>query len=339
MSGLFDPIRIGKLELGNRVVMAPMLVGWATTKGEVTDRLIEHYVARAKGGVGLIITEACCPDPKGRATKRDLLISDDNRIAAFAKLAEAVQAHGSKIVLQLGHAGANAAGATVLPKYCNSQPLVPSNASKTSKKTEYKVLTTSEVKGQVLAFAAAANRAKVAGFDGIEVLAGHGELINQFLSPYYNRRTDEYGGSSENRMRFLTEIIAEAKKRVGDDFPFLVRFSADEYLDGGLSLEDTQPLAKRLEEVGIHLLDVSATSHNIQKAGPYEGWLVYLAEAIKQVVSVPVITVGRISTPKFADSIVREEKADMVALGRGLLYDANWTLKAAESLGVKLGQE
>ncbi|MCB5936723.1 NAD(P)/FAD-dependent oxidoreductase [Caldibacillus thermoamylovorans] len=329
---LFQKGRIGHLRLKNRVVMPGMFTSLAGPNGELTDQQIRYYEERAKGGVGLIITEFTTIDYElGRGGANQLRIDDDRFIPGFYRLANTIHKYGAKIFVQLHHAGRESNSLLTNGK----QIVAPSSVTCAAVGEEPRALTTIEVKDLIQKFIRGAYRAKIAGLDGVELHAAHGYLINQFLSPYTNLRHDEYGGSFENRLRFLQEIIQGIKKQCGADFPVTVRLSVDEFEEGGLDVPLSQEISKYIEKIGANGIHASSGNYNTMETvidSPLfeEGWKVYLAEEIKKVVNIPVITVGNIRHPQFADAILAEEKADFVAIGRGHIADPEWVRKVVE---------
>ncbi|MDI6871862.1 MAG: FAD-dependent oxidoreductase [Bacillota bacterium] len=328
---LFQPGRIGRVEVRNRLVMPPMATNYAGENGEVTDRMVRYYAERAKGGAGLIIIEnAQVEYPRGKNVVRQLRIDDDKFIPGLRWLAESVHDHGALVLQQIHHGGRQ----TTLGTTENVPPVSCSPVPCGFLQTQPEELSREEISRLIALFAAAAGRAKQARFDGIEIHGAHGYLINQFMSPYTNKRVDEYGGSFERRMRFPLEIIRECRKAAGPDFIIGFRLSADEFVEGGIRLEEGIRIAKALESAGIDLLHVTSGIYEsmstiLETMAYEEGWRVYLAEAIKKEVRIPVITVGVIRTPELADRIIAEGKADFVAIGRGLITDPEFAVKAA----------
>ncbi len=329
---LFEEGRIGHVILKNRVVMPAMGTGMAGPYGEITDHQIRYYEERAKGGVGLIITEFTSIDYElGRGIVNQLRIDEDRFIPGLHRLARAVQKYGTKIFVQLHHAGRESNSLLTGGK----QIVAPSPVTCAAIGEEPRELTTSEVKEIINKFISGAFRCKVAGIDGVELHGAHGYLINQFLSPNTNLRTDEYGGTFEKRMRFLEEIITGIKKLCGKDFPVTVRLSVDEFEEGGINLQLSRKISRYLEKIGADGLHASSGNYNTMETvieSPLfeEGWKVYLAEEIKKEVTIPVITVGNIRDPRFAETILAEGKADFVAIGRGHIAEPDWVHKAAE---------
>jgi len=328
---LFQPGRIGKVTVRNRLVMPPMATNYGGEDGEVTDRMIRYYEERAKGGVGLIIVENAQVDyPTGKNVVRQHRIDNDKFVPGLRLLATAIKRHGAVALQQIHHAGRQTTPAVTE----GHVPVAPSPVPCRYLGVQPRELTGEEIETLINKFAEAAARAKLAGFDGIELHGAHGYLIGQFMSPYTNRRVDQYGGTLEGRLRFPLEIIRRTREKVGDDFIIGFRFSADEFVPGGITLDEARQIAARLEQAGVDVLHVSAGIYEsmdrvLEPMSYPEGWRVYLAEAIKQVVTIPVITVGVIRTPEMADRIIAEGKADFVAVGRGLITDPEFALKAA----------
>ena len=329
---VFEEGKIGHVSLQNRIVMPGMSTRLASSNGEITDGQIRYYEERAKGGVGLIITEFTTIDYElGRAETNQLRIDDDHFISGFQRLAHCIHKYGTKIFVQLHHAGRQSNSLLTGGK----KMVAPSPVTCMAVGEEPRELTTSEVKSLIQKFIDGAYRAKAAGIDGVEVHGAHGYLINQFLSPNTNLRKDEYGGSFENRIRFLEEIIVGIKKRCGDDFPVTVRLSVDEFEEGGLDVPLSQKISRYLEKIGVDAINVSSGNYNtmetiIESPLYEEGWKVYLAEEIKKVVTIPVIAVGNIRDPKYVNTILAEGKADFVAIGRGHIADPEWVRKVAD---------
>ncbi len=326
---LFEPGRIGSLELKNRLVMPPMGTNYALKDGSVTQRQIDYYEERSKGGVGLVIVEISCVDsPVGKAAVRQICIDDDRFIPDLSKLAESIKRHGAKAAIQIHHAGRQTSS-----KLTGHQPVAPSPVPIPGGE-QPRELTLSEIASLVTRFAEAAERAKKAGFDGVEIHGAHGYLVSQFLSPLSNHRRDAYGGSLENRARFLLEVIEAIRERVGSDYPVWCRLSAMEIgVEGGITLEETQVVAQLAEKAGVDAIHVSAHQVTPARRPPMAQppcLFVPLAEGIKKVVSVPVIAVGRIS-PELGEGVLRDGKADFISIGKALLADPHLPQKVARS--------
>jgi 2,4-dienoyl-CoA reductase (NADPH2) len=345
---LFSPVRIGGLELRNRIAMAPMGVELGDTTGAVTEGLIAYYEARARGGAGLLITEnTSAAYPWGANSEHELAFSDDRYIPGLARLTERVHAHGAKIAAQLAHHGKVAR----LDVWQGRDMIVPSVSGLHGENTMGQDLTSEEmeimahsmghlgnagireatredVERLIEAFAAAAERARRAGFDAVELHAAHGYILSEFLSPAINRREDDYGGSPERRARLLTDVIRAVKARAGTDFPVWCRIDAVELRTPcGITLADAERTAELAEEAGADAIHVSAYCDGSSAPGFLEAPLVHeeaafvaYAEAIKRRVSVPVIAVGRIE-PELAERLVREGRVDLVSMARKMLAD------------------
>ncbi|MBI4281941.1 MAG: NADH:flavin oxidoreductase [Chloroflexi bacterium] len=327
MPGLLDPVRIKSLELPNRLVMPPMANLFATEDGEVTERLLSHYRERAPG-VGLVIVEHSYVMPAGRARVHQTGVHSDAVIPGLTLLAETVHELGAKIAIQLNHAGAKAWADPAL-----GAPAGPSAVTAPNSRIVPRELSVGEIREVVVAFGKAAVRTVEAGFDAVELHGAHGFLVNQFTSPLTNRRSDRYGGSLENRMRLALEIVAEVRSRVGSGYPVLFRLGADDMMDGGLTVEEGQRIAVALVKAGVDVIDVSGGHRGSQDIGfTGQGYLIPLAEKIKKVVAVPVIGVGGITEPEFADQVIREGRVDLVAVGRAILHNPGWARQATAIL-------
>ncbi len=319
------------MKIKNRLVLAPMATHYADENGAVTLRLKNYYAERAKGGVGLIILESGYVHPLGRGGVRRLGLHQDGLIPGLKELVDLIHAEGSKISSQLHHAGRQANvmalhGAT--PVSCSSIPAALEGVVP-------RTLKVWEIEELVEAFGQAARRSLAAGFDAILIHAAHGYLIHQFLSPCSNTRKDLYGGSFSRRIRFLKDIVHHCQEVVGKDYPLMVRISASEFIPGGITLKDTQKIAKHLEAWGVKAIHVSAGTHETQEMElqPMDiprGCLIPLAEGIKKVVRVPVAAVGRIVDPQMAEEILEDGKADLITLGRALLADPEFPKKTLE---------
>jgi len=329
---LFESASMGSLRAKNRLIMAPMGTRLSSEVGGVTQRQIDYYAERAKGGVGAIITEVTCVDhPVGLTGPTNLSLHDNAFIAGHNELVEAVQTYGAKIFCQLVHAGRQTRPASIK----GMQPVAPSAIPCKFIGVTPRELTTGETEEIVQKFIEAAVRAKTAGYDGVELHGAHGYLIAQFMSASSNHRKDRYGGELRNRMRFPLEIIHGIRKELGSGFPLLFRFSAEEFVEGGRDLEESREVAKILEDAGVDALHVSAGTYDsmptmIEPMSYAQAWKIYMSESIKGVVHIPVIGVGAIRTPQVAEEILTAGKADFVALGRTLLADPHWPNKAKE---------
>ncbi len=310
--------------------MPPMATNFADEDGAVNDRHIAYYVKRAKGGVGYITFEHTGILKQGRAFPNMALIDSDQHIPPFKELVEAIHKENGKIVIQINHAGRQTSASIT-----GSPIVAPSAIPCPVRKEMPKELSYEEIQKIIEAFGQAARRVKESGADGVEIHMAHGYLLCQFLSPFSNKRTDEYGGDADRRMRMALEVLRAVRNKVGADFPVLCRLSADEYVEGGLKIEDSKEIAKALERNGADVLHISAcvaTSGYLNHPPYYaeEGVFVHLAQGIKSVVGVPVITVGRIRTPELANQILEEKKADLISMGRALIADPDLPTKALQ---------
>ncbi|MBN8190849.1 NADPH dehydrogenase NamA [Bacillus sp. NTK074B] len=324
---LFEPYKLKNVELKNRIVMAPMCMYSSHHEdGKVENWHRTHYTSRAVGGVGLIILEASAVTPQGRISPQDLGIWDDAHIEGLKELVDLMKEQGAKTGIQLAHAGRKAV--------LDGDILAPSAISFNDEMKTPVEMSANDIEETIAAFIKGAERAKRAGFDVIEIHGAHGYLINEFLSPLSNKRTDEYGGSAENRYRFLREII-DGIQQVWDG-PLLVRVSAKDYHDEGLDVEDYVVFAKWMKEQGVDLIDVSSGALVPARIPVFPGYQVKLAEDIKNGAGIDTGAVGLITTGIQAEEILQNERADLVLLARELLRDPYWPRTAAKELGVEI---
>lgn len=333
---LFQPGRIGSLEVKNRLVMPPMGTNMATPDGLMTEEIIAHYRARARGGTGLIIVETTCVDaPGGKTTAFQLALSDDRYIPGLRRLAEAIHLEGSRAVLQLQHGGrgTNSSITGVQPVAPSAVPM-PYGTQVGYEGEMPRELSVPEIKDLVRRFAAAAARAREAGFDGVEIHSTGYYLVAQFISSTANLRRDEYGGSLPNRARFLTEIVRAVRERVGRDYPVLCKVSAMELGPGaGLTFEEAQQVARLAQEAGADALEIAAMLWGVIPQIPpptaeASGGLLPFMEGLKKSVSIPIIAAGRV-TPELGEKALQEGHADFIAMGKALIADPDLPLKAA----------
>ncbi|MCP3738579.1 NADPH dehydrogenase NamA [Rossellomorea sp. BNER] len=324
---LFEPYKLKNITLKNRIVMAPMCMYSSHNEdGKVENWHKTHYTSRAVGGVGLIIQEATSVTPQGRISPQDLGIWSDDHIEGLTELVSLIKEQGAMTGIQLAHAGRKAV--------LEGEILAPSAIPFNDKMKTPKEMSLGDIKETVQAFKDGAIRAKKAGFDVIEIHAAHGYLINEFLSPLSNKRSDEYGGSAENRYRFLKEIIGETKTVW--DGPLLVRVSAKDYQNDGLDLEDYIEISKWMKAQGVDLIDVSSGAVVPAQIPVYPGYQVKLAEGIKHGADIPTGAVGLITTGIQAEEILQNERADLILLARELLRDPYWPRTAAIELQTEL---
>ena len=325
LDSLFQPIDIGKLQLKNRIVFLAAATEYSDN-GFVEQREVDYMAARARGGSGLLTTGMLVPSYMGPIPLN--VIYDDKFIPNLRQLTDAVHKEGTKIAAQIGiqYFWAKDESSPV-------EEVSPSGIA-TRRNSSPRALTVDEIHRIVDAYAEASRRARDANFDAVEIMCGIGYLIARFLSPLTNRRTDEYGGSLDNRMRFMLEIIAATKDKVGDDYPLICRMCADDFMEGGQRLEETSQVAIALERAGVHCLNVGAGWHECRTPLVYmsvpRGNFVYLAEEIKKAVDIPVVAGYRINDPVLADSIIAEGRADLVGMARAIIADPEFPNKARQ---------
>ena len=318
---LLDPLKVKNYTLRNRIVLPPMQTGRATFEGAVTNKLINFYVRRSSA-LGLPIVEHAYVSPMGKIGPKQLGIYDDKLIGGFEKLAKGIHEVGAPAVVQISHAG----GVTN-KKVIGTEPAGPSARPKT------RMLEVSEIEAIADDFAKAAERAVKADLDGVELHGAHGYLLNQFFSPLLNKREDEYGGSLENRMRFPLTVVGKVRERLSGKL-LLYRLGSDDLAPSGTHIEDSVVFAKRLEQSGVDIIDVSGgmCGSEPKQLRQIKGYFIPQASEIKNAVNVPVIGVGGITNAKFADELVSEGKVDLVAVGRAFWRDYQWAEKAIETL-------
>jgi len=334
---LFEPIKVGNLELKNRIKMPAMAVVPPESEDVVINRLKAFYIERAKGGVAIIGVSSTAT----RLIEDPMLgLYDDKFIRGLSVLTNAVHAHGAKIYAQMGVGYSWAFGdgpvEVISPSGVSfsGRPGTPFRMGGPLEPTMPRALSVDEIQSIVESYGNGARRAREAGFDAVEIIASVGYVITQFLSPLTNKRTDEYGGSLQNRMRLILEIIENMKKKTGNDFTYTCRLSGSDLLDGGYSIQDTATMAQMLEKAGIHEIDVMSGWHNapfpiIQTDVPQGRWA-YMAGAVKKVVSIPVAAGTQIQDVLVAEKVLAEGKADMVYMARALLADPELPNKARE---------
>lgn len=327
MAKLFEPFTIRNTTFKNRIIMAPMCMYSSLNEdGMIEDWHKIHYSTRAVGQVGLIIVEATAVQPAGRISAQDLGIWNDDHVEGLAEAVSLMQQHGAKTGIQLAHAGRKA---TVDGDIYAPSAIAFSDSYRTPVE-----MTVEDIKETVQAFKAGAVRAKKAGFDVIELHAAHGYLINEFLSPLSNKRTDTYGSSAENRYRLLREVIDEVKTVW--EGPLFVRISAHDYADGGMTADSYVEMAQWMKEQGVDLIDVSSGAVVPAPIDVFPGYQVPFSETIKAGADIATGAVGLITTGIQAEEILKNERADVVLLARELLRDPYWAYTAAKELGVEI---
>ncbi|MBI2858150.1 MAG: NADH:flavin oxidoreductase, partial [Chloroflexi bacterium] len=333
---LFEPGNIGKMVVPNRTVMPGIGTHSGNQDGTINDQTTYYYEVRARGGVGLVITQGLRFVPNS-GFPGNIMIDEDKYIPGLKDLVDRVHRYGSKICCQLSHSGVMShqfydahdsehkgsaiLGASAIP--CVTYGTTP------------RAMTHEEIKDHVEFWSNAAERAKRAGFDTVEIHAAHGYFLSGFLSSYQNRRTDKYGGSIENRARFACEVLARTREKVGPDFPIMIRINGSDFFEGGTTLEEAVAASQLFVEAGADCIDVSCANQDSRQWRDLtylfpDAAIVYTAEAIKKAVKVPVVAVGKIGHPALAESILREGKADFVAFGRALLANADFVNKSRE---------
>ncbi len=335
---LFSPGAIGGVPIRNRLIMPPVNTNYGDDRGFVTDRAVSFIARRAAGGVGAMILEAMQVDAASKIVAREMGIFDDAFIPGLRRLTEAIHGHGAAAFVQLNHGGPKAAFDL------NGVQCVSASAIPVKKHNLPRALDIGEIPRVVALHADAARRAQQAGFDGVELQACHFYLLNAFMSGYLNHRTDAYGGSMPNRARIVVEVIRAIKERCGSGFPVIARINAHERLPGGITVEEGQEMSVLFEQAGCDCIHASAADADVNPdiAAQFElkiaggspdgsppGALVPYAEGIKRRVGIPVITVGKIFDPRLADAIIRDGRADFVAMARALIVDPDLPRKAA----------
>ncbi|HWR35135.1 MAG TPA: NADH:flavin oxidoreductase/NADH oxidase [Clostridia bacterium] len=340
MAHLFAPLKLRDITLKNRIGVSPMCQ-YSSEDGFANDWHLVHLGARATGGAGLVFTEATAVTPEGRISPQDLGIWRDEHIENLSRITEFIKKHGAVAGTQLAHAGRKAStaapwnGSGSVPESDGGwRPvLAPSAIPFSDESIKPQALEKSEIARIVSAFADAAARALVAGFQVIEIHGAHGYLLNEFLSPLSNRRTDEYGGTFENRTRALREVISAVRSQWPERLPLWLRISASDWMEGGWTVEDSVALARMVKPLGVDVIDCSSGGTVPNAKIPVgAGYQVPLSERVRREGDILTASVGLITSPVQADQIIRNEQADVILLARELLRDPNWPLRAAHRL-------
>ncbi len=338
---LFSPLQIRGITFRNRIAVSPMCE-YSCEDGFATDWHLVHLGSRAVGGAALVLTEATAVEERGQISPADLGIWKDDHIEPLARIAAFVRSQGAVPGIQLAHAGRKAStsrpwtnsGALILPENGGWTPVAPSPIPFREGEPASTELTHAEIARIVNAFAEAAARSHAAGLQVIEIHAAHGYLLDEFLSPLANRRADEYGGSFDNRIRIVLEVVAAIRKVWPDSLPLFLRISATDWVEGGWEIADSVELARRVKPLGVDLIDCSSGGMvPYAKISPAPGFQVPFAEQIRRETSIFTGAVGMITEPEQADKIIAGEQADMVLLAREFLRDPYWPLRAAKVLG------
>ncbi len=323
---LNTPIKIGAMEVKNRLVMAPMATAKSTEDGKITPEIRGYYHEKTAGGyIGLVIMEHSYISPEGQAGRRQISIAGDDDINGLKSVVEMVHKNGSPIMAQINHAGGAA------KSEITGRPALGASAVSTPRYEAAPCeMTAEDIKKTVRDFAAAALRAKQAGFDGVELHSAHGYLLNQFYSPLSNKRRDAYGGDTiEGRVRLHIEIIQAVRAAVGGDYPLALRLGACDYMEGGTVLEDSVAAARLLEKAGLDLLDISGGFCGyVRPDASGQGYFGELTEAIKGAVHIPVILTGGITEGAAAEKLLEQGKSDLIGVGREIVKDSLWAKRA-----------
>ena len=329
MSYLLKPLKVRSMTLANRLVLPPMATAKAEPDGKVSQALLDYYAEKSRGGyLSLIIIEHSYITPEGKASENQLSVSDDTVIPGLQKLADVIHRNGSRAAMQINHAGSAAQ-----KDVTGTIPMAPSAVANPRRGDMPREMSRTEMSDIVNAFKNASRRVKKSGFDAVEIHSAHGYLLNQFLSPLTNKRTDEYGGDISNRIRIHLQIIESVRSAVGPDFPVQVRLGASDYTEGGTTIEDSKIAAQAFEKAGVDIIHISGGFVGYTPPGLLgQGFFAPLSEAIKSVVSIPVILTGGITEIEAAERFLSEKKADLIGVGRAILQDSSWSKRAVERL-------
>jgi len=327
MVTVLDELKIMSYTLRNRIVLPPMATELAGPHGEVTEGHLRHYGVRSRC-VGMVIVEHSYILPDGKASPKQLGIWHDGLIPGLAKLSSTIKGGGAVAIIQINHAGGRAD-----PKATGTKPIAPSPVLVPSGFDVAREVSEEDIERVLKAFTEAAERAIKSGFDGVEVHGAHGFLLNEFLSPITNKRTDSYGGSLENRMRFPLMVVENVRKVTRGKL-LLYRLGVDDMMEGGFTINEAEVFASKLVEYGVDVIDVSGglCGSRPPELQGIQGYFIHLAERIRRRVDVPVIGVGGIRDPCFANKVVAEGKVDLVAVGRAQLLDPEWACKAVKEV-------
>ena len=330
---IFEPITVKRMTIRNRIAMTPMGTNYGETSGEMSNRHMNYYSLRAKGGVGLIILEnANVEYPVGSNGTSQIRIDHDSFMPRYYQLVENLHKNGATVAIQINHAGASASSARTGMETVSSSNIPTKVGGEVPRP-----MTREEILHTVKKYGEAAKRVQAIGFDAVEIHCGHSYLMSQFISPYYNKRTDEFGGSMENRLRFPRMVLEEVRRQVGSWFPIIVRVSAEERVPGGNTLEDTLKYLEYLDEF-VDIYDVScglnpSLQYQIDSNFLPDGWRAYQARAVKEKFGKPVINAGNYRDPAVVEKVLESGDVDIVGMGRGLIADPEWVNK------VKNGEE
>lgn len=325
MTILNTPLAAGIMTFKNRLIYPPITIAKASPEGLVTEDSLDYYQDKMRGGsFSLAIVEHCYILQEGKASKGQVSIAEDGTVSGLAKLARIIKGAGTRAVVQINHAGSCTSSEVTGMELKGASPVQNPRQGGTPRE-----MTKEELARVVSAFAAAARRGKEAGYDGVEIHSAHSYLLNQFYSPLTNRRTDEYGGSLENRLRLHLEVIRAVRREVGRDYPVFLRLGACDHLAGGNTVQEAVAAAKLLEQAGVDILDVSGGMCgyvNPQQDGA--GYFGEESKAIREAVSIPVITTGGITQPEEAEALLKDGAGDLIGVGRTVMKDSGWAGRA-----------
>ena len=332
MAYLLKPLKVRSMDLANRLVLPPMATAKAEPDGNVSRSLLDYYEEKSCGGyISLIIIEHSYISPEGKAHNKQLSVSDDAVIPGLKKLADIIHRNGSKAAVQINHAGSAA-----LREVTGTTPLAPSATANPRRGDMPREIREEEIGDIVKGFKDASRRVREAGFDAVELHSAHGYLLNQFLSPLTNKRTDGYGGGLSNRIRLHVQVIQAVRSAVGSDFPVQLRLGASDYTEGGTTIEDSMIAAQAFETAGVDIIHISGGFVGYTPPGlTGQGYFAPLSKAIKSAVSLPVILTGGITDAEAAEKLLAEKKADLIGVGRAILQDSTWARQAIENLRAK----
>lgn len=319
---LFEKLKAKNIDFKNRIIMPPMATAKADENGHVSQDILDYYNEKTIDKIfSTVIVEHNYIDPLGKASHNQMSIANDSDIDGLKKLAKVIQNNDAQAIVQISHAGSSASKDVI-----GESPLAPSSLKNPSKKDAElpRELTVNEIKEIEEKFAAAALRAKKAGFDGVEIHSAHGYFLDQFLSPLTNKRTDEYGGDIDGRIKIHLEIIKKVREKVGSDYPIFLRLGAGDNMDGGLSQEDAVYAAKEFEKAGVDVLDISGGMCMFFTDDDKAGFFDYLSKPIYDAVDIPVILTGGVKTGQDVEDILNRDVCDLVGVGRAVFKDSNW---------------
>jgi NADPH2 dehydrogenase len=329
MKSLLKPLELNRLTLKNRLVMPPMATSKSENDGKVSQAILDYYAEKSKGGfIGMIIIEHSFISQDGKASAGQLSIAEDSDVEKLKELVKAIHGNGSKVAMQINHAGSAAK-----TEVTGCEIVGPSAVNNPRQGSMPRELTKNEISEIVNSFKDSARRVKEAGFDAVEIHSAHGYLLNQFLSPLTNKRTDEYGGDVKGRIKIHLEVIKAVREAVGGDFPILLRLGASDYIEGGTTIDDSKLATVEFEKAGIDVLDISGGFCGYVVPGTTEqGYFSSLTKELKEVVAIPVILTGGITEASATEKLLSEGKADLIGVGRAILKDSKWAEKAIEGL-------